>query len=571
MKSKTIMILMLVIAIPTAAVVAMTMTAGGLISGSRDQAKSIPSEMFTYQGELLNGDVPEAGPCDIQFGLWDEVELGSQIGLTQTLESVNLIDGRFTVEVNDSDQFTTDPFDGSPRYLAISVDCPSGTGAYVALSPRQPLTPVPYSHYAESAGSTAWSGITSMPDGFLDGIDDDTLYEAGTGLALISTTFNLADIYQLPQTCDPGQVVEWTGSTWGCHIPDSGGGPDYANVIVVAKSGGAFDVIQEALSSISGADADNRYLVWVAPGVYSETVVMKSYVDIEGAGENLTKITGPGSDVSHESTVRAAANSELRSLTVENTGGNTLATGIISYIDEFTMLHVTVIVSGGSNSNYGISVAGGEKFNQFRHLTIDVDGSNASVGSYGLYLLAGGGVQRVIVTDASVHVSGASTGGMTGVFNRATSGHRGIITGTQMTVEVNNAGDGKGRAVAASGQDSTTILVDDQLSGFGGHIDSSGLHAESESTVAVRNLTVRGSSRGLFVHDSSGPCNVRIDGSKIHGGTYSVYVLGSGASTVNIGSSLLDGAINDNPSAILTCVGTYDENYTNTNGFTACP
>jgi len=31
------------------------------------------------------------------------------------------------------------------------------------------------------------------------------------------------------------------------------------------------------------------------PGVYTETVTMKPYVDIEGAGELATKITGAGS------------------------------------------------------------------------------------------------------------------------------------------------------------------------------------------------------------------------------------------------------------------------------------
>src|SRR5438477_4092708 len=66
----------------------------------------------------------------------------------------------------------------------------------------------------------------------------------------------------------------------------------YSNVIVVARSGGDFNSVQQALSSIHDNSPTNRYLVWVAPGTYTETgtVLMKPYVDIEGAGEGPTKI-----------------------------------------------------------------------------------------------------------------------------------------------------------------------------------------------------------------------------------------------------------------------------------------
>src|SRR5882672_11271321 len=46
----------------------------------------------------------------------------------------------------------------------------------------------------------------------------------------------------------------------------------YQNVIVVARSGGDFTSVQEALNSITDNSPTNRYLVWVAPGIYTETV-----------------------------------------------------------------------------------------------------------------------------------------------------------------------------------------------------------------------------------------------------------------------------------------------------------
>ena len=57
------------------------------------------------------------------------------------------------------------------------------------------------------------------------------------------------------------------------------------------------------------------------PGVYSEQVTMKPYVDIEGSGELTTKITYTGSGSPNTGTVLGASNAELRFLSVENTGG----------------------------------------------------------------------------------------------------------------------------------------------------------------------------------------------------------------------------------------------------------
>src|SRR5438132_3996437 len=95
-----------------------------------------------------------------------------------------------------------------------------------------------------------------------------------------------------------------------------------ANVVTVAKSGVAFTSIQAALNTITDNSAANRYVIRVAPGAYTETVTMKPYVDIEGSGELTTKISFTGSASTSAGTVTGADNAELRSLTVENTGGN---------------------------------------------------------------------------------------------------------------------------------------------------------------------------------------------------------------------------------------------------------
>ncbi len=94
---------------------------------------------FTYQGQLSDGGSPANGTYDFQFELWDSAESGSQIGLTQTVENLVVTNGLFSTSLD----FGEDRFIDDARFLAIHVR-PAGSGDYVALSPLQELTPVPY-------------------------------------------------------------------------------------------------------------------------------------------------------------------------------------------------------------------------------------------------------------------------------------------------------------------------------------------------------------------------------------------------------------------------------------------
>src|SRR5687768_7684975 len=64
------------------------------------------------------------------------------------------------------------------------------------------------------------------------------------------------------------------------------------NVIWVAPVGGQFQSIQAAIDYAASLPPNPRRLIRVAPGHYSETIVMAPFVDVEGSGQEVTVITG---------------------------------------------------------------------------------------------------------------------------------------------------------------------------------------------------------------------------------------------------------------------------------------
>jgi hypothetical protein len=98
---------------------------------------------FTYQGQLKAAGEPFTGVCAFQFGLFNAVSGGQQVGATQTVNGVTVTEGLFTVTLNQTNQFSSTAFNGQARWLKIDVKCGADAG-FTTLSPRQPLTPAPY-------------------------------------------------------------------------------------------------------------------------------------------------------------------------------------------------------------------------------------------------------------------------------------------------------------------------------------------------------------------------------------------------------------------------------------------
>ena len=159
---------------------------------------------FTYQGTLYDSGTLASGTYDLQFRLYNARSGGTQTGSTLTKNNVTVSDGQFTVELDFGNVF-----DGTALWLEIAVRPGSSTGSYTTLSPRQALNPA---HYAGYALGAAWSGLTGVPTGFADGVDNDTL----GGLS-----------------CASSQIPKWNGSAWACgtdNVGSGGGGGDITAV-----------------------------------------------------------------------------------------------------------------------------------------------------------------------------------------------------------------------------------------------------------------------------------------------------------------------------------------------------
>src|SRR5467141_2102362 len=102
---------------------------------------------FTYQGRLTDGGTAANGNYDLQFVLFDSLSGGAQVGSTQTVNTVAVSNGVFTVSLD----FGASSFPGANRFLEISAR-PTG-GSFTLLTPRQQVTSTPYAIRSANASS----------------------------------------------------------------------------------------------------------------------------------------------------------------------------------------------------------------------------------------------------------------------------------------------------------------------------------------------------------------------------------------------------------------------------------
>ena len=121
-------------------ILAVVLLALGLIVCLARINEAVPmGTAWTYQGRLMDANIPADGLYDFQFKLFDVNEGGVQKGPMIDFNDVDVIDGYFTVELD----FGSSVFDGNAVWLETTVSQADGSDP-CTLSPRVEITPVPY-------------------------------------------------------------------------------------------------------------------------------------------------------------------------------------------------------------------------------------------------------------------------------------------------------------------------------------------------------------------------------------------------------------------------------------------
>ena len=340
------------------------------------------------------------------------------------------------------------------------------------------------------------------------------------------------------------------------------------NVVRVGKTGGDFASIQAALDSITTASAANPFLVLVGPGVYDERVVMKSFVDLQGAGEGVTRITQSGGSPTAVGTVVGADDAELRSLTVESSGGAGFVVGVHNQEVSPRLVHVTVEVDGSATTVYGIfneATPGIPSAPELTHVTVRVDGTNQAMGivsqveadtrmravrvhvggsgsgvKYGLWILS-----AAPVAD-DVEVTAASDETTASVFGVSIQDAPAAVL-RQLRVAVSGGGTRYGVYGAL-----TEVTLRDLEVGVSGEGASYGVYGEA-ATIVLEACSIESEAEGtssvasaVFLHEASGElrdCTVEgAPGAAFSAGVSGFDSTGSGAYTFDIHHARLAGA-----------------------------
>jgi hypothetical protein len=499
MKGRIGWIVLSIVLAALASLVVITVRAGPLAQdaqppGSIEAQAVALGTVFTYQGKLEDESGPVSEECQMAFRLYDGAG-GAQVGdpLTHT---VPISDGLFTAALD----FGSGAFTGDARWLGIRVQCPGDTG-FTDLG-RQELTAAPYALYASTA---PWSGLTSVPAGFDDGVDDDTTYSAGAGLLLTSTTFSANTTYlqrRISGTCTAGnaiRVVNADGSVT-CEAVGGGGaawllagnasttpgvhflGTTDAVSLTLAVSGTPGIRLEPSggTPNLIGGFSGNS----VTPGAVGATIGGGGY---SGFANQVTSNYGAVSGGSRNTAGLGAA--------VGGGSGNT-ASGSHSTIG-----------GGGWNtaSHFDATVGGGYgNFATADYATVGGGSSNTASGNAST--VGGGWTNTASHFDATIGGGGNNTAGADyatiggGESNLVTTTHGTIAGGHNITVTGDYAAVGGGEDNAASGWAATIGGGDsNEASGF----EYATVGGGSGNTASWSNATVSGGAHNTASGNAS--------------------------------------------------------------------
>ena len=109
------------------------------------------TSVFTYQGRFTDSTAPQPtnGSYEMQFKLYTtaQINTGTQVGETQTIPTVQVVNGIFTVQLDAENSFRS----GADLFIEINVRPAGSSAALTKLAPRQQVTSAPYAVQSRNA------------------------------------------------------------------------------------------------------------------------------------------------------------------------------------------------------------------------------------------------------------------------------------------------------------------------------------------------------------------------------------------------------------------------------------
>ena len=530
-----------------------------VLVASASSAAPLGTEV-TYQGVLSDAGSPANGVFDLRYVLFDAAAGGSQIGPVVLAGDVSVTDGRIAVNLDFGPVF-----DGTALWLEIGVRDGGSTGSYTLLSPRQTLTAAPFAQHAQvaetastatNAGHAATADSATTATSAASATDADNLNGQNGTFYLLWSNFlgipgdladgdddTLADL-----SCASDEIARWDGLAWNCSTDNES---SYTRTFVVGPVGTALangTALRDAIAAIPAPSSqEEAVLVKIEAGLYdigTTRIVLNGWTSLEGAGRELTKITGAVCDSSAgPGTGMVSAFGEasgVRRLWLENTCSVGTDVSIALKVDgnRVTVEHARLEATGSAEWNYALS--GGFSSSGMRLKDAELRAENAAY-----HYAINSGVDDALLDD---------------VFAEATGGTWAIafsIDGQNVVVRSSTfkATDGSISTRALYGYQTENLVLDDTVaeasSSFGpsegiylneGTVMLNDVRASGEiairllspSTVSMYDVIADGSSTGVRASVTM----LDIRHSLIRGSSSSVYQTGG---TVTLQGVILDG------------------------------
>jgi hypothetical protein len=477
MKRIHALLVVMVIMVAVGATTTLTLAQGPTGTGPALAPLASPGTAFTYQGQLRNGAGVVNSTCDLEFGLWDALTLGTQVGVTQTKSAITVTNGLFSTPLD----FGASAINGEARSLAMTVRCPAGAGSYSPLTPRQPLTPAPLA----LALPGLYTQLNATSPNIIGGYSGNTVAPGVSG----ATIAGGGGLYNLNRVNAARATI---GGGWGNTAGGDGG----------TISGGAGNSIPitgtQAVIGGGGGNTASNWGATVAGG--SGNISSAFYASVSGGYQNTSSYNyaSIGGGIGNTASGWAA--------TVAGGSGNTSSAYYAT-------------VSGGANnkaSNENTSVGGGIG-NTASGWSATVGGGTANTASDIFGTVAGGngntaggadatisGGASNIASSAYATVPGGYLNAALGPFslaagNRAKANHAGaFVWGDSTTADIASSADNQFIVRASGGVGINTNSTTGNGLTVNGQIIAGGVGVNPGST---ESFVSRGALSGISLDD----------------------------------------------------------------------